>query len=185
LPVDEPHPSREEQISSRAVYRGRVVDLSVDQVRLVSGRSATREVIRHPGAVVILALDADDNVLLVRQYRYPTGRALLELPAGTLEPDEEPLDCAARELAEETGFRAGRWQKLGGFFSAPGFCTEYLHAFLATELREGESHADDDEELALLRMPLAEVWRRVDDGEIEDAKSLATLLLFGRLREGR
>ena len=185
MPADEPRLSPEEQISSRAVYRGRVVDLTVDQVRLPSGRSATREVIRHPGAVVILALDTGDNVLLVRQYRYPTGRALLEVPAGTLDPGEDPLDCAARELAEETGFRAGRWQRLGGFFSAPGYCTEYLHAFLATELQEGELQAGDEEEIALLRMPLAEVWRRVDEGEIEDAKSLAVLLLFGRLREGR
>ncbi len=185
MPADEPHLSPEERISSRAVYRGRVVNLSVDQVRLASGRSATREVIRHPGAVVILAVDADDNVLLVRQYRYATNHVLLELPAGTLEPDEDPLDCAVRELAEETGFQAGRWRRLGGFFSAPGFCTEYLHAFLATELEEGRPHADEDEELALLRIPLAEVRRRVDEGEIEDAKSLATLLLFDRLRGSR
>ena len=184
MPDDEPRLSPEQRISGRAVHRGRVIELSVDRVRLPSGRSATREVIRHPGAVVILALDAADNVLLVRQYRYPIGRVLLELPAGTLDPGEEPLDCAARELAEETGFRAARWQRLGGFFSAPGYCTEYLHAFLATELEEGAHQAGDEEEIALLRMPLAEVWQRVEEGQIDDAKSLATLALFGRLREG-
>lgn len=161
-----------------------MIELSVDSVRLPSGRSTTREVIRHPGAVVILALDAADNVLFVRQYRYPIGRDLLELPAGTLDAGEEPLDCAVRELAEETGFRADRWQRLGGFFSAPGYCNEYLHAFLATELQEAAPQAGDEEEIALLRVPLAEVWRRVEEGQIDDAKSLATLALYSRLREG-
>jgi ADP-ribose pyrophosphatase len=185
LPADESRLSSEEWISSRPVYQGRIVDLTVDQVRLAGGRDATREVIGHAGAVVILAVDGDDNVLFVRQYRYPTGRVLLELPAGTLDPEEEPLHCATRELAEETGFRAGRWHKLGGFFSAPGYCTEYLHAFLATELKQGEPQTDDDEEIESVMVPLTEVWRLVERGEVEDAKSLATLLLFARMREGR
>jgi ADP-ribose pyrophosphatase len=171
----------EETLSSRRVYEGAVVRLRVDRVRMPSGREVVREVVEHSGAVTIVAVNAEGQVLLVRQYRHPTGRSLLELPAGTLDRDEEPEDCAARELEEETGFRAGRLQRLGGFFIGPGYSTEYLHAYLATDLEPGSAGGDDDEDIQVLALPLAEVLRLAEAGELEDAKSLAALLLYLRL----
>jgi len=171
----------EETLSSRRLYEGAVVRLRVDRVRLPSGREAVREVVEHSGAVTIVAVNAEGEVLLVRQYRHPTGRSLLELPAGTLEKDEKPEACAARELEEETGFRAGRVQRLGGFFLAPGYSTEYIQAYLATDLEPGSAGGDEDEDIQVLALPLAEVLRMVETGELEDAKSLASLLLYLRL----
>ena len=171
----------EETLSSRRLYEGAVVRLRVDRVRLPSGHEAVREVVEHSGAVTIIAVNGEGQVLLVRQYRHPTGRSLLELPAGTLEKDEKPEACAARELEEETGFRAGRVQRLGGFFLAPGYSTEYIQAYLATDLEPGSAGGDEDEDIQVLSLPLAEILRMVETGELEDAKSLAALLLYLRL----
>jgi len=173
----------EETLSSRRLYEGAVVRLRVDRVRMPSGREAVREVVEHIGAVTMVAVDGEGRVLLVRQHRHPTGRPLLELPAGTLDRDEEPEACAARELEEETGFRPGRLQRLGGFFVSPGYCTEYIQAYLATDLKPGNAGGGDEEEMQVLALPLAEVLRLVEAGELEDAKSLAALLLYLRLRE--
>ena len=134
---------RPEVVASRIVHRGRVVTLRVDDVRLPDGRIVVREVVDHPGAVVIAALDAHGCVTLVRQYRHAVGDRLLELPAGTLEPGEEPLETAMRELREEAGLVAGRWDRLGTFFSSPGFLREEMHAFLARELRSVTGGARD------------------------------------------
>jgi ADP-ribose pyrophosphatase len=175
---------REETLSSRRLYEGAVVRLRVDRVRMPSGREAVREVVEHIGAVTIVAVDREGRVLLVRQHRHSTGRSLLELPAGTLDREEEPEACAARELEEETGFRAGRLQRLGGFFVSPGYSTEYIQAYLATDLKPGSAGGDEDEEIEVLALPLAEVLRLVEAGELEDAKSLAALLLYLRLGEG-
>jgi ADP-ribose pyrophosphatase len=172
----------EETLSSRRLYEGAVVRLRVDRVRMPSGREAVREVVEHSGAVVIVAVNGEGRVLLVRQYRHPTGRLLLELPAGTLDRDEEPEACAARELEEETGFRAGRLQRLGGFFVSPGYSTEHIQVYLGTDLEPGNAGGDDDEEIEVLALPLAEVLRLVEAGELEDAKSLAALILY--LRSG-
>jgi ADP-ribose pyrophosphatase len=174
----------EETLSSRRLYEGAVVKLRLDCVRLPSGRETLREVVEHNGAVTVVAVDREGRVLLVRQHRHPVGRPLLELPAGTLDRGEEPEACAARELEEETGFRAGRLERLGGFFVAPGYCTEYIQAYLATELEPGRAGGDEDEEMQVLALPLAEVLRLVDSGGLEDAKSLAALLLYLRRREG-
>jgi len=174
---------REETLSSRRLYDGAIVKLRVDRVRMASGHETVREVIEHRGAVTIVAVNEEGRVLLVRQHRYPTGRALLELPAGTLDRGEEPEACAARELEEETGFRAGRLQRLGGFYVAPGYSTEYIHAYLATELEPGNVGGDEDEDIQVLALPLAEILRMVETGELEDAKSLAVLLLYLPLRE--
>ncbi len=163
-------------LSSDIVYSGRVVKLRVDEVRLSNGRTAKREVVVHRGAVALVALDADGNCLLVRQYRSPVGRVLLEIPAGTLEPDEDPADCAMRELAEETGYRPGRLVELFGFYSAPGFCTERLSLYLATELVAGRAEADADEQIELVRVPIADCVDLIRSGEIQDAKSIAGLL---------
>lgn len=173
----------EETLSSRRIYEGAVVKLRVDRVRMGTGHEAVREVVEHSGAVAVVAVNRDGRLLLVRQHRHAAGRSLVELPAGTLDRDEAPAACAARELEEETGFRPGRLQRLGGFFVSPGYCTEYIQAYLATDLQPGRAGGDDDEDIRVLALPLAEVLRLVESGELEDAKSLAALFLYLR-REG-
>jgi ADP-ribose pyrophosphatase len=128
----------------------------------------------------MLAVDAEERILWIRQHRWAAGRELLELPAGTLEANEEPAACAKRELAEETGFAAAQWQALGGFYSAPGFCDEYLYAFAASNLTPQQADGDDDEDITLEPLTLEETLARVDAGDIVDAKSLATLMLYLR-----
>lgn len=168
----------ETQLSSRSVYDGRVVHLAVDQVRLADGSESVREVIRHPGAVVIVPLHDDGRVVLIRQFRYAAGEALLELPAGTLEPGEDPLACAQRELAEETGLAAAEWRLLSSFYSAPGFCTELLHCYLARGLTPAVAEADADEEIETVVMPLSAAQTLARRGELRDAKTIAGLLLI-------
>ncbi len=163
-------------LRSHMVYKGRVVALRVDEITTPGGHVVTREVVEHPGAVVIIALDDDGLVYLVRQYRHALGRYLLELPAGGLEPGEEPVAGARRELREEVGLVADRWTALGSFFSSPGFANELLHTFLAQGLVSGESDPDDDEDLSVVRYPLTAVADLGQD--LRDAKSLAALHLF-------
>lgn len=169
-----------EVISSRLVYQGKVVSLRVDEIGLLQGGVAVREVVEHPGAVVIVALDDEDAVLLVRQYRHPIGRYLLELPAGGLEDGEDPLSAAKRELREEVGMEAREWRPLGSFFSSPGFVNERLHAFLARGLYSVPGDPDDDEDISVVRYPLRELLQHL--AETPDAKTLATLCLLNRVR---
>ena len=168
----------EQTLSSRRIYEGRVINLRVDTVRLRSGRVTTREIVEHGGAVAIVAVDEKDQLVLVRQYRKPVDRLLLELPAGGLAPGEDPQDGAARELLEETGYRAGRMERLGGLYSSPGFCTEYLHIYLATDLIARRMRPEIDEDIEVLHVPLTEARRLVDTGEICDAKSIIGILLY-------
>jgi ADP-ribose pyrophosphatase len=167
-------------IGSREIYSGRVINLRVDEIEVKDGLNVRREVVEHPGAVVIVPVDAEGRILWVRQHRYAAGRELLELPAGTLEHDETPENTARRELIEEAGFAAADWRNLGGFFSAPGFCSEYLHAFLATELTPETADGDEDEDIEVEPLSLERSLARVDAGDIEDAKSLAALFLYLR-----
>jgi ADP-ribose diphosphatase len=169
-------------VSSTPIYHGRVIDVRVDEVELAPGRVFKRDVVSHPGAVVILPVDGEGRILWITQYRYAAGKTLLELPAGTLEEGEEPAACARREIVEEVGFAAGTWESLGGFYSAPGFCSEYLHAFLATDLREDSADGDEDEDITVLPLTLEETYARLDAGDIVDAKSIATLMLYLRKR---
>jgi ADP-ribose pyrophosphatase len=170
-------------IGSQAIYRGRVLTLRVDEIEVSSGTNVRREVVDHPGAVVIVAEDAEGRLLWVRQHRWAAGRALLELPAGTLEPGEAPEACARRELAEETGSAAATWRRLGSFFTAPGFCTEYMHVFACRDLSPAKAQADDDEDIEVVPLTIDESLRRIDAGEVEDAKSIAALHLYLRKRE--
>jgi ADP-ribose pyrophosphatase len=172
-------------LSTRRIYEGRVINLRVDDVRTSNGVNTLREIVEHPGAVAIVAVDDEDRILLVRQYRHAAGRVMTEIPAGTLEPGEDPLSCAARELDEETGYIAAHIDRLGGVYTSPGFCTEYIHLFVATGLTRGTAHPEEDEQIGIDAIPRAEVMRRVLAGEIEDAKSVSALLLFDHLAKAR
>lgn len=179
------HSSRETRIEGRTVYDGHILRLEVDRVRLTSGHESVREVVRHNGAVVVLPVAADGSVVLVRQYRYPTGESLLEAPAGKLDvAGESPAACAARELAEETGLAAGSWRWLGEFYTAPGFSDELLRCFLATDLGPVAGAAVDDDEIdEVVRLTPAELDAAIRDHHIRDAKTLAIILLARILTE--
>lgn len=168
----------EKKVSSQTIYRGKIVTLTVDQARLPDGTLALREVVYHPGGVAILALDQDNTVTLVRQYRYPIGQLLLELPAGKLDhgAEEDRLLGARRELSEETGLEAEEWTYLGYTLASPGFCDEALHMYLARGLRRAEQHLDEDEFLDVVTMPFDRLVEQVMDGTITDAKTVSTTL---------
>lgn len=172
---------KERTLDSKRIYEGRILALRVDRVALHSGRETTREVVEHPDCVAIVAIDSEDNVILVRQFRQPVGRVMLEIPAGGIEPGEQPLQSAIRELEEETGYTAGRMERIGGFYSSPGYSTEFLHLFLATELEHGLSHPEGDEIIEVVPIPLGQVPSLIESGEVCDAKSVAGLLtvIFG------
>ncbi len=168
----------EKTLSSQPVYSGRVVKLRVDTVKLAGGRETKREVVEHDDCVAIIAIDAEDNVLLVKQFRKPVEKELLEIPAGGIEAGEEPEDCVRREMREETGYLPRKVERLGGFYSTPGYCTEYLYLFLATELVPDRLIAEDTESIKLVRIPLSQIPELIASGAICDAKSIAGLLSF-------
>ena len=190
--MSDEHPDehlRETTVERRIVHEGRFMTFRVDTVEDPGGKRHTREVVEHPGAVCVVPLHGQD-VLMVRQWRTPVERVMLELPAGTLDrmPDgglEDPDLAAARELGEETGFRAGRWRKLGRFWTAPGFTEELMHLYLATELEPLDDYRgpDADEYLDLVRLPWREAVDRAERGEVEDAKTLVGLLWLARLAD--
>ena len=172
------HKLVETKIEGRSIYEGRILDLEVDRVVLPSGGEATREVIRHKGAVVVLPLHEDKKIEFVRQYRYPTGEVLIELPAGKLDQGESPVDCAGRELAEETGWKPVDIHELGSFFTTPGFTDEVLHAFIATPLGPAPDVVQDpDEAIDNVTMTVEEALGACRDGSIRDSKTIATLFL--------
>ncbi len=171
----------EQTIGEETIYRGKLLTIRKDRVRLPNGRETVREVVVHPGAVAIVPLLLDGRVILVRQYRYAAGRALLEIPAGTLDqPGESPAAAAARELAEETGYTATDYRELAAFFTAPGFCTEKITVYLATGLTHGAQDQMEDEDIALEIVPLADAPALIASGDIADAKTIAGLLLAMR-----
>jgi ADP-ribose pyrophosphatase len=172
----------EKTLKTEQIYDGRIIKLSVLEVRLPDGNLAKRELITHPGAVAIVALDEANNVLLVRQFRTAANRILLEIPAGTLHPGEDPLVCAERELQEETGYRPGKLEALGGIFAAPGYTTEFIHLFYATNLSESRLNMDEDEFIEVERVPLATALDMIEQGEIADGKSVAGLMRIARRR---
>lgn len=172
-------------VESRQVFAGRVVNVRVDTLALPDGKTVQREVVEHRGAVVMVALDHDHQVLLVRQHRPAVGEDLLELPAGTIEAGEAPPDCARRELAEELGMAADRWTLLAQCYSSPGFCTELLHLYLAEGLTPAHGQPDEDEAITVERQPLASVRALIASGAIRDAKTIAGLMLVVQDRAGR
>lgn len=159
----------------REIYRGRVVNLDVETVTLPNGTTVELEIIRHPGAVAIVPLKGDGTVLLIRQYRHAAGGYIYEVPAGKLDPGEDPRHCAARELEEEIGHRASSLTPMLTFFTTPGFTDEVIHLFLATGLTPGTQNLDHDEVLEVVTMPLDEAIQRIADGTIRDAKTIIGL----------
>ena len=166
-----------ELLKSEILMKGRAFTIRQDHLKTPDGRETKFEIIEHSGSVVIIPIDENGNVLLVRQYRHATGQDLLELPAGTLDDNEAPETCAAREIREETGMAAGNLTKLGEFYLAPGYSDEFMVVYLATELSDNPLNPDDDEFLSLESVPIAEAIRMAERGEIPDAKSLAALFL--------
>jgi ADP-ribose pyrophosphatase len=169
-----------ELIESQSIFKGMVFGVERDRLREENGFEIVREVVRHPGGAGCLPLFADGQIALVKQYRHPARRELLEIPAGKIEPDETPRECAARELEQEIGFRAGRIEKLVEFYSTPGFCEERLYVYLATDLQQIEQNLDHDEFVEVVYLPMAEAMMMAERGEIEDSKTIIALLLAAR-----
>jgi ADP-ribose pyrophosphatase len=168
----------EETLSSQLIYDGRAVKLRVDTVRTADGRKTSREIVEHSDCVAIVAIDGDNNVLLVNQFRKPVERELLEIPAGGIEPGEDPVATVRRELQEEAGYLPRKVERLGGFYSTPGYCTEYLYLYLATDLVPSQLRAEDTENIRLVRVPVGQISRLIASGKICDAKSIAGLFTF-------
>ncbi len=173
----------EKTIDSREIFKGRIIRVRLDTVRLPNGKEGIREVVEHPGGVAILAIDSEDRVLLVRQYRYPFERVMTEVPAGKREPGEPPFITAQRELQEEVGATADTWTELGTLIPSPGCYGETLYLYMAQDLHFGATHPDEDEFLEPLRVPLDEAVRQCMDGTLTDAKTVAAVLKGKILRE--
>ena len=169
-------PDTPEFIDSKKVFAGRVFDVTVDTIR-EQDQTYIREVVHHKGSAVILPAFDDGTIALVRQYRHPAVKYLLELPAGTLNGSERPEEGAARELEEELGMRAGRWEKLSEFFVSPGYGEEKMWLYLAADLTASEQKLEDDEFIEIVRLPIERALQMITDGEIEDAKTIIGLLL--------
>lgn len=169
-----------ELIESEHIFKGAVFNVERHRLREENGLEIVREIVRHAGGAGCLPLFADGTVALVKQYRHPARRELLEIPAGKIEVGESPMECAAREVEQETGFRAGRIELLADFYSTPGFCEERLYVYLATDLEPAEQNLDHDEFVEVVCLPLAEAVAMAERNEIEDSKTIIALLLAQR-----
>jgi ADP-ribose pyrophosphatase len=187
LPVEEKAPKalsgKAKVLDSKISFAGRIFNVTSETVTEPGGVTSTREVIRHSGSVVILAVDASRSkknpmILIERQYRHAAGQFLFELPAGRIEPGEKPLAAAKRELIEETGFRAKTWSKLTRYYASPGFLAELMEVYLAEDIRAGEAQPEDDEKIELAQIPLRDLLRMIDEGKILDGKTILSVLLY-------
>ena len=167
----------EETISSELIQKGKSFSFYHDKVRLPNGRETDRNIVKHPGAVAIIAVD-EDEIVLIKQYRYATGKYLLEIPAGTLEEGEDPYQCAVRELQEETGYAASAWSRLFQCYMVPGYSNEILYFYLADGLTQLESNPEDDEDIEVQTYSISEVLEKVESNEIEDAKTMIGILSY-------
>jgi len=175
------HTDPEPTIESKDIYQGRIIKLRVDTVQLPSGRTTTREIVEHEDAVCVVPIDENNNVLMVRQYRKAVQLNLLEVPAGGVEAGETPNETVLRELQEEVSVTCGSLRRLSGFWVSPGWATEFMHAYLATDLTTASLPADDDEYISVERVPLDSIPGLIESGEIQDSKSIASLLLALRV----
>ena len=167
--------------SSEYKYRGRIINLRVDQIHTDSGYHGIREIIEHPGAVAIVPIDDQQQIILVKQYRSAINKTTIEVPAGTLGKGEDPLLCAHRELKEETGYQAAQIDRIGGVYTAPGVSSEFITLYKATGLTAGQAATEEDEAIDLMRVSLADALQMIQDGSINDAKSVSALLLVKEL----
>ena len=175
---------KEKTVSSEEIFRGRIIKVKLDQVKMPDGSLAPRELVEHPGGVGVVAINDKDEVMLVQQYRKPIDKVLYEIPAGKLDPREVPLTCGKRELEEETGLTAKTFTYLGAIYGSPGFTDERTHIYLATGLTQGEEHPDPDEFLDVIKMPIQELLGKILANEISDAKTVVGVLKALALREG-
>jgi len=182
-------PPRATVVSSKLSYKGPLFSVFTDKLREPNGTSGIRDVIRHSGSVVILAIDetaADPIVIMEQQYRHAAGQYLWELPAGRREPGESPLAAAKRELIEETGYRAKKWQKLVRYYASPGFLGEWMEIWLATGISEGAAQPEADEHIRIVRMPLTDLLKKIEAGKIMDGKTIIGASLYAaRLRSAK
>lgn len=169
-----------ELIEKQRIFEGKKISLEVHHLQDEQGRRIRREVVVHPGAVVVLAFVTPDRILLIRNRRYAAGQILVELPAGTIDRGEDPMNCAGRELQEETGYLAGRLQRLGGFYSSPGVLSEKLYAFAAYDLQRTAPALEEDEEIEVMEVSFDEAIEMIKEGQIIDAKTIATVLMYER-----
>lgn len=167
---------QEKLIESKTVFQGRAVSLRIDSIRKKSGEMTTREIVWHADCIAVVPLDGSGNVIMEKQFRRPAEKVLLEIPAGGIEYEEEPETAVRRELQEEIGMLPGKITRLGGFYAAPGYCTEYLHLYLAEDLYPSKLTAEDTDEIEIVKVPLSDVRGLIDSGRICDAKSIAGLL---------
>ncbi len=167
---------KEEMVSQETVYEGVIVNVRRDKARLMDGRITNREVVEHPGGVAVFAMDDQGRVALVRQYRYPMGEETLELPAGKLEPGEDPRDSGLRELAEETGLVPGTFEDMGCLYSSPGILAERIYLYFAKNLTQGPTHPDDGEFVETVWLPYQDLVDKARRGEIKDGKTLVGIL---------
>ncbi len=172
----------ERTISSEQIYSGRAVKLRVDTIEKPNGKKTIREIVEHADCVAVVVLDEENNVVMVRQLREAVGKTLLEIPAGGIDAGEEPVESVRRELQEEIGLLPHKIEKIGGFYSTPGYCTEYLYLYLATELKPSRLEAEDTASIEVVRVPLAQIPALIASGEICDAKSIAGVLKFIHLK---
>ncbi len=175
----------EKTLRRKYVFEGQLIKVRVDTVIAADGHHAVREIVEHPNAIVMVALDAEDNVLLVEQYRSPLGKKLLEIPAGVIEKGEDAAAAVVREMQEETGYKPQKLVFLTGFYTTPGFSTEYLHLYLATDLVPSRLRAEDTAGIELVRVPASQITELITSGKIQDAKTIAGLLLFLEYRKTR
>jgi len=163
---------------SENIFSGRVIDVKVDHIEYDSGNTGIREVAVHPGGAAVVAVKDDGKIILVKQFRHPIQQSILELPAGKLDKGEDPLVCATRELGEETGYKAGKFEKLGVISTSPGFCTEILHLYLAEGLIAGDHHREEGEYgMQVLEFTMDEIERMIENGDIIDAKTICGIYM--------
>lgn len=168
----------EKTLSSEVIFEGRAVRLRIDTIETVDGRQSTREIVEHDDCVTVVPVDEEGNILLVKQYRRAADTDLLEIPAGGIDPGEDAEAAVIREMQEETGFKPQKLKRLGGFYSSPGFCTEYLNLYLATDFAASRLYAEDTEAIELVRVSVSDIPGLISSGKIEDAKTIAGLLYY-------